>query len=631
MILAPRSGRVIIEGIPNKDDRWIEKFFVFKVNPALVEDFDFERIPREWFDDTEPFGPAPMTPELRGLMDTLRRGSPRWLAFTHDRIRTAYALPPGVNRASPVALVAPVRPKKGRGNKRKKEKEVLLDRPDDSSEVGSLERAQKVQRTPVLRSRSQAQSPGLLARPVLIAVPAGGNRMASDNSAISAGDRALNDEVDSLTHRRRRRVLEEINTVTSGFSSLGLPPPLLFLVKHEVIRKTSYQRNINPETSYFGSRTGVKQDGIKARRENPKLGKNPNFGIMEFFEEAGGLGNIFLQGAGTHGSSTCGLTCRSTRCRRICNRSMLIDMWTVWCRSACNQPTNQTCGGRGVTLHDILIMLTTMWSTRCRRACNQSHAERHTGCHQLEVTTPVLSRRLEEFLFELRVVQGRPFRVRHAFEVPVTWKLDHGRRPGTPTFTFQHIHTTSDQFKNVRESRKRKQEVSIVFESFREFSRSYTTPVLDRRLQKFLFELRVVQGRTFRVRHASEVSRTGGYSRSSRKGFWSRIRARVKATTNQTHLPDQQCDTCVLGVTRQGRLRKHVPTQLGREFAARKVARVCPYSAGQRGCIKHALYGEVARKHAPSCDTILGLHVSSLDVLARVPLWLRVRCSGSRM
>ena len=108
---------------------------------------------------------------------------------------------------------------------------MLLDRPDESSEVGSLERAQKVQRTPVLRSRPQAQSPGLLARPVLIAVPAGGNRMASDNSAISAGDRALNDEVDSLTHRRRRRVLEEINTVISGSSSSGLPPPLLFLVK----------------------------------------------------------------------------------------------------------------------------------------------------------------------------------------------------------------------------------------------------------------------------------------------------------------------------------------------------------------------------------------------------------------
>ena len=51
MILAPRSGRVIIEGIPNKDDRWREKFFVFKVNLASVGDFDFERIPMEWSDD----------------------------------------------------------------------------------------------------------------------------------------------------------------------------------------------------------------------------------------------------------------------------------------------------------------------------------------------------------------------------------------------------------------------------------------------------------------------------------------------------------------------------------------------------------------------------------------------------
>ena len=41
------------------------------------------------------------------------------------------------------------------------------------------------------------------------------------------------------------------------------------------------------------SRTGSKHDGIEARRENLKLGENPNFGIMEFFEEAGGLKNIF--------------------------------------------------------------------------------------------------------------------------------------------------------------------------------------------------------------------------------------------------------------------------------------------------------------------------------------------------
>ena len=36
MILAPRGGRGIIEGIPNRDNRWREKFFVFKINPASV-------------------------------------------------------------------------------------------------------------------------------------------------------------------------------------------------------------------------------------------------------------------------------------------------------------------------------------------------------------------------------------------------------------------------------------------------------------------------------------------------------------------------------------------------------------------------------------------------------------------
>ena len=111
MILAPRPGRSIIDGIPNRDDRWREKFFVFKINPASVGDFDFGRIPREWSDGIgkfffffevnftlrsllafltslclfiELFGPAPMNPELRGLIATLRRGSPRWLSFTVD-------------------------------------------------------------------------------------------------------------------------------------------------------------------------------------------------------------------------------------------------------------------------------------------------------------------------------------------------------------------------------------------------------------------------------------------------------------------------------------------------------------------------------------------------------------------
>ncbi|KAG2282476.1 hypothetical protein Bca52824_053696 [Brassica carinata] len=120
MILAPRAGRSIIDGIPNKDDRWREKFFVFKINPA------------------SPFGSAPMTPELRGLSDTLRRGNPRWLAFTVDRIRAAYALLPGENRVTPIGLAAPVRPGKGCRNKRAREKEALPDHPEESSEAGPV-------------------------------------------------------------------------------------------------------------------------------------------------------------------------------------------------------------------------------------------------------------------------------------------------------------------------------------------------------------------------------------------------------------------------------------------------------------------------------------------------------------
>ncbi|KAH0879717.1 hypothetical protein HID58_067111 [Brassica napus] len=89
---------------------------------------------------------------------------------------------------------------------RKKDEEVLLDRPDESSEAGSSERDRKVHRGRVLRPRSQAQSPGLLARPVSVAFPSGGARKAPDTSASSAGDRALNDEIDSLSRQSRRRV-----------------------------------------------------------------------------------------------------------------------------------------------------------------------------------------------------------------------------------------------------------------------------------------------------------------------------------------------------------------------------------------------------------------------------------------
>ena len=59
-----------------------------------------------------------------------------------------------------------------------------------------------------------------------IAIPSGGARKALDTSVSSAGDQVLNDEIDSSSRQSRRRVLEEINYVTSGSSSLRLSLPL---------------------------------------------------------------------------------------------------------------------------------------------------------------------------------------------------------------------------------------------------------------------------------------------------------------------------------------------------------------------------------------------------------------------
>ena len=59
------------------------------------------------------------------------------------------------------------------------------------------------------------------------------------------------------------------------------------------ISKILFWRHYKSEAGRELSRTGSKHDGIEARRENPKLGENPNFGITKFFEEAGGSGNIF--------------------------------------------------------------------------------------------------------------------------------------------------------------------------------------------------------------------------------------------------------------------------------------------------------------------------------------------------
>ncbi|KAH0898494.1 hypothetical protein HID58_048062, partial [Brassica napus] len=108
----------------------------------------------------------------------------------------------------------------------KKDEEASSNHADEPSEAGSSERTRTVHQGLVLRLRSHAQSPGLPARPVSIAIPSGGARESRDSSVSSAGDRALDDEIDSSSRRSRRRVLEGNNSVTSRSSNPRPSSPL---------------------------------------------------------------------------------------------------------------------------------------------------------------------------------------------------------------------------------------------------------------------------------------------------------------------------------------------------------------------------------------------------------------------
>ncbi|KAJ4894646.1 Uncharacterized protein Rs2_21440 [Raphanus sativus] len=140
MLLAPREGRSIISCIPNKDIRWKDNSFVFKISPATIGDFGFSRIPGKWKEKVELFGYANMTPELRGLIAALCRGGCHWSSFTPERIRNAYALPQSLNRAAPIALAEPVHPQQDRKGKGVKRTEVSAGPSDASSDVEPLKR-----------------------------------------------------------------------------------------------------------------------------------------------------------------------------------------------------------------------------------------------------------------------------------------------------------------------------------------------------------------------------------------------------------------------------------------------------------------------------------------------------------
>ncbi|KAJ4902165.1 Uncharacterized protein Rs2_16116 [Raphanus sativus] len=143
ILLAPREGRSVISGVPNKDVFWMDKFFVFKVKPATFGDFDFSWIPKKWNERVELFGCASMTPELRGLIAAFRPGECDWSSFTPERIRAAYALPPGLNRAAPILLAEPVRPRKDRKGKGVKRAEPLAEPSDALSDSEPLKRVRR--------------------------------------------------------------------------------------------------------------------------------------------------------------------------------------------------------------------------------------------------------------------------------------------------------------------------------------------------------------------------------------------------------------------------------------------------------------------------------------------------------
>ncbi|KAJ4901846.1 Uncharacterized protein Rs2_15797 [Raphanus sativus] len=191
MILAPREGLSIISGIPNKDIQWRDKFFVFKVNPASVGDFDFSRIPRECNENI----------------------AKRFPCFSFRAY--AYAMTPERNRAAPIALEEPVRPQQDRKGKKVKRAEA-------SAGAEPLKRAQRTPKGHVLRPRSQAPSPLLLAMPVSVAI-----LVLEDQSAshIPVELDVGGDRVDSGARRTRRLDLNEV--VLADLSSSSSMPPLV--------------------------------------------------------------------------------------------------------------------------------------------------------------------------------------------------------------------------------------------------------------------------------------------------------------------------------------------------------------------------------------------------------------------
>ncbi|XP_056853638.1 meiosis-specific protein ASY2-like [Raphanus sativus] len=212
-LLSLRAGRLIITDIPGKDFNWTYKFFVFKVDPVTVGDFNFSRIPMKWKENVGLFGSSKSTPELRGLISALRRGKCGWDSFTPERVRAAYALPPSVNRAVPVALVEPIRPRKDQKDKGVKRKDPHAEPSDANSDSAPLKRARETPDKRVTRASSQVQSPIVRATPLSVVRP---DRDAQPDSRAS-GEADVEEVAPKI--QRRRLILDDESSKDFNVSS----------------------------------------------------------------------------------------------------------------------------------------------------------------------------------------------------------------------------------------------------------------------------------------------------------------------------------------------------------------------------------------------------------------------------
>ncbi|XP_018459752.1 meiosis-specific protein ASY2-like [Raphanus sativus] len=202
-LLSLRAGRSIISDIPGKDFYWTDKFFVFKVDPVTVGDFDFSWILMKWNENVGLFGSSKATPELRGLISALRRGKCSWDSFTSERVRAAYALPSAVNRAIPVALVEPIRPRKDQKDKGVKRKDPPAEPSDANSDSAPLKRARETPDKRVTRASSQIQSPIVRVTPLSVV------RLDRDAQPDSRASGEVDIEEVAPKVQRRRLILDD--------------------------------------------------------------------------------------------------------------------------------------------------------------------------------------------------------------------------------------------------------------------------------------------------------------------------------------------------------------------------------------------------------------------------------------